>query len=153
MDATLTANSTVGGGVINFTSPQTVLRMLGEYVIDRNAAIVAGDACRVGIGIAKVSADAAALGATAMPDPLQDYEFPWLFQAEHRLWWPAPQDATSVNNSGSGSGIVRRSFDIRSMRKFKPNESLVQIVQYIDSNGTPPTRFFSTSTRVLTTIH
>jgi len=32
---------------------------------------------------------------------------------------------------------VRRQFDIRSMRKLKPRESLVWLVQYGDLSGTP----------------
>ena len=78
LTATIVADSTAIGGALLFTSPQTVLRMLGEYTICPNAATVAVDICKVTVGLAKVSADAYALGATAMPDPAGEPEFPWL---------------------------------------------------------------------------
>ncbi len=150
-DFALTADGTSAGSVpLSFTSSQTILRMLGGYQIMATGTITALDAVRIFVGLAKVSTDAAALGATAMPDPQVEPEFSWLYWASHSLFW---------SNSGAPvtgrelPGHVRRSFDLRTMRKFKARESLIWVVEYADIVGTPAVTVQLDATRVLTTIH
>ncbi len=144
----LTADSTNAIAALFFTSPQTVIRMLGEYVIAPNSAPTAADRVKITVGLAKVSSDAATLGATALPDPAGDPDFPWLYWAEHSMFYPT----TSLTGL-SDSEVVRRPFDIRSMRKFASSEALVFVFQYADISGAPPIRFLGSATRVLTTLH
>ena len=95
-----------------------------------------------------VSTDAATLGATAMPDPLGEVDYSWLYWADHTFSYPG----TAVSGL-EPFGSLRKSFDVRSMRKMKPRESLIMVVQYADSSGAPPLTFFAASTRVLIGLH
>ena len=80
-----------------------------------------------------------------MPDPATDANYPWLYWASHKLFF------TSSGNSGEGGAgySLRRSFDIKSMRKLKPSESLAFVFQYSDIAGAPPLQFTAGQTRVL----
>ncbi len=147
-EAGLNANATTVVAGFGFTSPQTVIRMLGEYLIAPSAAPTAFDRCKVTVGLAKVSTDAFTLGSTAMPDPAEETSFPWLYWAEHHF------NFTSAALTGfSTADVLRRTFDIRTMRKFTSNETLCFIMQYTDIQGTPALRFQGSQTRTLTTLH
>jgi len=84
------------------------------------------------VGIAKVSEDAITLGATALPEPIEDAEYPWLFNKVH----PFQFESTDVDPKSPVSS-VRHEFDIGSMRIIKPSEGIAFIVQYQNSVGTP----------------
>ncbi len=142
-----TADGTLGGGLLDSTTAQTVLRMLGSYIVWPTTAPTAGDQAVISLGIGIVSSDAAALGATAMPDPSGEPEFPWLFWEEHDFRW----GTTSLDPNGLG--FVRRHFDIRSMRRMKPREALVAVTQYTDLSGTPAVTISMAQTRVLIGLH
>ena len=134
------------GGTGGLGDAFTVLRMLGEYVIFPTAAPEAGDESEVCVGIGVVSSDAATVGNAAMPDPCDEPEYPWLYWASHSIGY----SGTAVNEN-LGSGVVRVSFDIKSMRKIKPSESLVSIVQNapVGSAGSPPMTIVVGGLRVL----
>jgi len=139
-----TANGTALMGVFSLNDPATVLRMLGEYVIEPTGAVASSDAACIGVGIGLVSSDSAELGATAVPDPIDEADFPWLYWAEHAFHF-----ADSTANPAPASTSIRKAFDVRSMRKMKPRESLVFITQYFDLAGAPPLSVIAGSTRVL----
>jgi len=140
----LAASGTFLEGTLGFAEARTVIRMLGEYIIGPSAAPVAADVVRIAVGIGLVSTDAATLGASALPDPSSEPNFPWLFWAEHAFNFPGTDP-----QSGSDTYSVRRSFDIRSMRKVRPRETLVFVVQYVDVSGAPPMTIGVAATRVL----
>ena len=144
---TFTANATVVSVGLNLDGPWTVLRMLGEYIINPTPNPVSGDIARVTVGIGVMSADAVTLGATAMPDPGDSDDaggYPWLYWAEHGFYF----GGTAVDPNSAGSSL-RRPFDIKSMRKIKPRESLAMIAQYTNVAGTPSMQFVAGFTRVL----
>ncbi len=138
-----TANTTQIGGGLSLDGPWTAIRMLGEYIIGADTAPTAQDACEIAVGIGVVSSDAFALGATAMPDPIGDSYYPWLYWAAHDFFFAD----SSVADGNVRS--LRRSFDIRSMRKLKPKETLGVVWQYIDTAGAPPMQLEMAVTRVL----
>jgi len=127
-------------------SEQTVLRILGEYIIDPTAAPTVNDSCEIAIGIGVVSVDAFTLGATAMPDPGSD-NYPWLYWASHAFFFRS----TSLDPS-SAAATVRRSFDVKSMRVLPLGTALVAVAQYADIAGTPPMTITLTSWRVLVAL-
>jgi len=145
-NSALTGVGTTVGGTLAFAIPGTVLRMLGEYVIGPTSAITAGDNARVILGIALVSTDAATLGATAMPDPAGDADYPWLYWMDHPLFFP---EAGAPLGGAAGMGSLRHSFDVKTMRKFKPKESLVFVMQYSDIAGNPPIQVLQGAVRCL----
>ncbi len=147
-NASLTADATVLVGQHDFTSPQTILRCLFEYTLSPSSAPVAGDIAEVAVALAKVSTDAAAAGAASMPDPVTEEGFPWLYWANHPLFF-ITTSANDLNEAAS----VRHVVDVRTQRKFQSNESLVLVVQYFNTTGNPPVKFQSGGIRVLTTLH
>ena len=141
----LTANGTGLGGVFSLDDPATVLRMLGEYIISFTPNPVGLDAVIIGVGIGVVSSDAATAGAASVPDPDGEPDYPWLYYASHPLF----STGTDPTGSGAAGASVRRVFDVRSMRKMKPRESLAMIFEYVDVTGTPPITITIGETRVL----
>ena len=139
-----TSSATGIGGSLALDGPFTVIRMLGEYVLAPNGALTALDSASVIVAIGVVSTDAVAVGASAMPDPGSEPDYPWLFWAAHELFYPGTNNEAAV-----ASASIRRPFDIKSMRKMKPRESLVMVAQYFDNVGAPAIQFLAAQTRVL----
>ncbi len=142
----LTASGTSLGGSIGFNEPRTVLRMIGEYVMQGTGGqtFAESDSAKIALAIGVISSDAFAAGAGSVPDPAGEPEYSWLFWAEHEFLFPSATD--DGNTAGSS---LRRSFDIRSMRKMKPRESLAVVVEYADLTGAPPITVSIAQTRVL----
>ena len=126
------------------STPFTVLRMIGEYVIMPHEPPTVSDHAQVGIGIGVVSDDAFVLGSTAMPDPLDDVSFPWLYRGAHTFLFESTEQ-----ESGSVATAIRHTFDVKSMRRLKAAETLALIVQYVDVVGAPPLKFAHAGIRVL----
>ncbi len=143
----LTADSTNIGNGLAFSAPATVLRMLGNIVMGPTSAPSALDEALITVGIGVFSTDAFALGATAMPDPTDEPEYPWLYWASHRLWYPSTSVQTSV---AVGTRVIE--FDIRSMRKISDRQTLGVVVQYTDVVGAPAIHVGLAAFRVLAAV-
>ena len=143
-----TSSGTDVGGDLGFTEAQTILRVLCEINIQATATPVALDAATISIGLGVFSTDAVTLGGTAMPEPANESDYPWLFWASHSIRF-----GSAAVQSDDGSGYLRRQLDIRSMRKVKPRESLCWVFQYEDGGGAPPLNVVNTRARVLVGIH
>ncbi len=144
----LTASGTFGAPILNFTDARTILRMLGEYVISLTGAAATADQVSITVALGLVSSDAAAVGASALPDPNGEPDYPWLYWASHMFNYPQAI-ATGGDSNPGDAGALRRKFDARSMRKVKARESLVWVVEYMDIAGTPPITVQLGITRVL----
>ncbi len=132
------------GGGLALDDAWTAIRMLGEYIVSPDQAPAAQDAASVGFGIGVVSSAAFAVGLTAVPDPIAQPDYPWLYWASHDFFFPD----TSLTGA-SPTRSLRRSFDIRSMRKIKPQETLAFVIQYANTAGNPPLQVEVSQTRVL----
>ncbi len=148
IDLTLTASSTAiaSGQLTNLVGAATIMRMLGRFLIIPNpgGAFVAGDECIVAFAIGIVSSDAFAAGSASVPDPNSEPDYPWLY------WTSIPFHFATTTLDGSDIGAsVRVAFDVKSMRRIKPRESLCAIAQYVDVAGTPPLALNVGATRVL----
>ena len=145
VNATLTVAGTTGGSQLAFSSSQTVVRMIGGgFLMYSDSAPTGADAMSLTVAIGVVSTDAATLGATALPDPAAEPDYPWLY------WKPlAIFAAATTVVSSDGPGFQRYSFDIRAQRKLKAGQSLALFAEYVDGNGTPPVRWHADQTRVL----
>ena len=142
----ITASGTQSGGGIAVADSRTVLRMLGSYLILPEGTLAIGDQYGIGIGIGVVSSDAFTLGSSALPDPLGEPEYPWLFWVDHQI---AIVSATLIENTNSDAAVVRGSFDVRSMRKMKPQQTLAMVVQASVLAGSVDVRVMLGRTRVL----
>ena len=123
--------TTIIGGSFAFSIPATILRIRGMLLVTLDNA-AEGDDTFLTAALGMVSSDAAALGATAMPDPGSEPEYPWLWWASIPLF--ATQSITGVDPSFSTvSGAARLEVDSKAMRKVKPGESLIWVFQGTDT--------------------
>ncbi len=116
--------ATFSGASIAFAIPGTILRARGQIMAVLDTA-TDGDDLRIGFGLALLSTDAFALGATALPDPLGEPEYPW-------LWWYETQLSSTLMVAGQVSELAateRIMVDTKAMRKFKPGQSLGLVIQ------------------------
>ena len=135
--AAFTANATAILG--SFTAaggePFTVLRLLGQILVVPlpGGTFVEADVARLTFGIGVVSADALAVGASAMPDPDGEPDYPW-------LWWHTTVVVFAGAAPAGDEIAVNERIDIESkaMRKVGPRQSLVMVAEYVDIGGTPP---------------
>ena len=139
-----TADATALGGSLAFGSPATVLRMIGEYTIFPVSQPVVTEQAKLAVAIGVISSDAFAAGAASVPDPSGEPEYPWLYWAEHTF---AYHDTTRDPSQAAGS--LRHGFDIKSMRKMKPRETLAVIFQFDQLSSTPDLTISMGQTRVL----
>jgi len=143
----MTANATFVGGSLLLAGPATILRVIGEYIIGNTVAgVSASDSAIVTVALGVMSSDAVALGASAMPDPGAEGEYPWLYYSSHPFWF---NTAGTPAYDEAPRAAVRKSFDVRSMRKMKARESLGLVLQYEDVVGAPPLEFVPGNFRVL----
>ncbi len=130
-----TDGTRLAGGSIAFTAPATILRIRVPSVLcffDNTKQ--AGDSIDLAFGIGIVSTDAFTLGATAMPDPGGEPEYPWMWWTQLSLFSDA-----AVSFEGTGISVVRFSVDSKAMRRVAPGQSLVPIVQASGATGAPTT--------------
>ncbi len=146
--STHTANGTIIGSSLAFAQSRTVLRMIGSFLVMPQNNVAAADSATLTLGIGRVSSDAAALGSTAMPDPNDQPEFPWLYWASRSLRFLI----TATPSTGQElAGYASVDFDIRTMRKVKAGESIAVVSQYVDVTGTPSLTLVWSGCRVLLT--
>ena len=146
----ITADGTFGGAGLPFIQPETILRMIGDFLIvpTPGGTFVEDDQVDMTVGIGVMSSDAFAVGNTAIPDPAGEPQFPWLY-------WKAfsfiMEDATPSPSAWQTS--IRVDFDIRSMRKVTARQTLFTCVEYVDVVGAPPMDMLWSQTRVLLGLH
>ena len=123
----------------------TVLRILGSWHYGPGGVNVVNDAAAISVGIGLVSSDAAALGGTAMPDPEDESDYPWLYFKTVQF----VQTIAQQHSDGDPRMAGRFEIDVKSMRKVKPRESLVTVFQYRNINGNPTVDLSFPRARVL----
>jgi len=143
-DATVIQTSSINllAAMSEMTSP-TIVRIRGEFY-----ALVTGgsasDDVLVGAGICVVSTKAAGVGQTAVPSPLTDLSFPWMWHHMSIMrQTPTPiQVAPTLQN-------IRIPIDCKAMRKvLSDEEELVNVVETSNAAGTA-TIVFAFQNRVL----
>ncbi len=139
-----TVNDTDFGSGFSAGTTFTIMRVLGEYAFGPTAAPSALDVCELSVGLGLVSSDAFTLGETAAPDPLDEFGYPWLYRASHRLFFT---DTGVDPSSAMASGRI--AVDVKGMRKIRQDQTLAWIIQYSDLVGAPPVTLVMGSARVL----
>ncbi len=147
----VTASSTVLGARLSFTEASTILRMVGSWSVSPTAGgtFAADDEANITVGLGIVSSDAFEAGAASVPDPNAEPEYPWMYWEQVNVY------AFTAPVAGDDLGALQkyRTFDIKSMRKVKPRESLIWVAQYGDISGSPPYTIFMNAVRVLIATH
>jgi len=103
----------------------TIARVRGTWNVwhDR-AAASATSAMSVAAGITVVSTKSLAIGVTALPTPITNIEWPW-------LWWDSAVVGIDVGDATGFERIERnnRLIDSKAMRKVPPASTIVLIVE------------------------
>ncbi len=136
IDTLISALTTVAGtvkvgGALGFELLEpaaTIVRTRGELVLGMATAL---DARMHGaFGLINVSADATAVGITALPGPLTDGELDWHVWVPLNLW--------SVDAAEDAAGILQNRiipFDSRGMRKIKSGSTVVGILEIVSDTA------------------
>ena len=68
------------GARLEFTRARTLLRLIGQFsaYMDPSGA-AAEDSAAITFALGVISTDAIQLGATAVPDPMAESDYPWLY--------------------------------------------------------------------------
>ena len=128
----LSAAATVSGGSIAFAISATILRIRGTVAMCLDGAADGADQF-VTMALGIISTDAFVLGASAFPDPGGEPEYPWLYWRADGL--KATQPTAIAAEASQSFSAVRYEFDSKAMRKVKPGESLVQMIQVNSGQG------------------
>ena len=129
-------DATLGGGGLSFAVPATILRFRGYWANMFDETAQANDQMNITFGLAIVSTDAFTLGSTALPDPADEPEFPWIWWGDMRL------DSFGVltdTRTGWGPAAQRQEIDSKAMRKIKPGETVTYVLQRSNASGAPVT--------------
>ena len=126
-----------GGGV-------TIVRIRGGFTAWLELVTALGDGfSSVAAGIGIVSADAFAVGSTAMPGPLSDPEWDWMW-----INYFGAMVGSTVTEEFKGLAAVRQVIDTKAMRKVQPNEVVFGMVESEVEIGAA-TVTFAAATRML----
>jgi len=141
----IAATGTFLSGSLSFLAPGTILRVRGYVAAFFDATMQVDDRMVLTFGLGIFSTDAVALGATAVPDPADEPQYPWLWWKEFRL----DSKTTTGLTGGWGIAAQRYEVDTKAMRKVKPGESLVMVFQSTNLAGAPATDIDVGQLRVL----
>jgi len=117
----------LGAGVAAVTKI-TVTRIFGELVFRLRSSAAAGNGYIFTWGLGIVTADAFAIGATAMPNPQDDMDWGgWLMHGFTTILDPSG----TLSDIGSAV-VVRIPIDVKAQRIMSPNDVLFMIVDALE---------------------
>ena len=126
---TASTSTIIGSGVTPVDPNLTVVRLRGYVELIMQAATAAVDGFSYGIGIGIVTADAFSVGVTAVPNPIDDADWPgWIW---HKLGALSAPVAGGFGATPSDNQIIE--IDSKAMRKFRLNETLFTTVQVFET--------------------
>ncbi|WP_141081785.1 hypothetical protein [Campylobacter concisus] len=114
----------------------TLVRLRGNLTLGFGEVPAAGNAARVAVGVGVTTAEAFAIGATAIPSPLADAEWDgWLW---HTF---APLVAlTNAIEQSEGTSAVRIDVDSRAMRKLTVDMVVFAAIEVENLSGVTDVR-------------
>lgn len=119
-----------GSGISPTIDELTLVRLHGEMRLTMTSVAAAADGFGYAIGVGICTADAFAIGVTAVPNPFDDIDWPgWLFHDIGFLY----STAASVGHGLDCSRAVP--IESKAMRKLRTNEVMFLAIQ-VDEIGT-----------------
>jgi len=112
------------------TSGVTLVRTRGHGMLHFDPANIA-DLMHAGFGLGVYSSDAFGIGATAMPGPVTDADYDWIW---HSIYTLGPA-SVSTELDDVITGNVAFEVDSKAMRKLKPNQTIGWMVEGAVVNG------------------
>ncbi len=122
------AEANVFQGVAVVNGAATLMRVRGEILASIDAP-TDGDQKVLGFGIMIVTDAQLAAGPTSVPSPLTVMDGDWLWHG----FIPLVAQAANLEHTVAG----RLTIDSKAMRKLKPNDNVVMIVDGLNIAGTP----------------
>ncbi len=139
------------GAILATESMVTLVRTRGEILIQLDLATAAGDGFAGALGIGIVSGDAAVVGATAMPGPFSDADWPgWLWHQYFHLRGVASQ-SQGQDVARNSMADLRIQIDSKAQRIIKSNETVFGMLETASETGTAGL-FFVAQTRILSKL-
>ncbi len=111
-----------------------------------DSTVEVGDTMTTNLGLGIFSTDAVLAGAASLPDPGAEFDYPWLWYGGMTL---RSSLASGVPGSTWGPGSQSLEIDTKAMRKVKPGQSLVMVMEHTAVNGAPVVDFDMPVLRVL----
>ena len=115
------------------TQPSTLVRIRGYFDFCMLSTSALGDGMMGALGIALVSDDAFAAGITAIPGPQSDANWDgWIF---HSFWGVRSVTGTIADGANAVGAYYRMIVDSKAMRKWDPANTLVGVVEGVESGA------------------
>jgi len=133
VDRTVTANGQQlwSAGTENVGDRVTLVRLRGLLSLTLLTADAAGSGFFGACGVALVTAQAFAVGATAVPGPLSEVDWDgWLW---HSFWDLRTVTATRADGVNSSGAAMRIEIDSKAMRKWEENMVLIGVNEAVES--------------------
>ena len=128
----------LGAGITPVIPGLTLVRLRGHLEIVLEAAANIGEGFSGALGVGIVSADAFAIGVTAIPNPIDDQSWGgWIY---HRHWSLHATTATIAD--GVNTGRIGIEVDSKAMRKFGLNELIFASMQVTEVGTSQIEAFF-----------
>ena len=118
-------------GVAILEDPETLVRTRGQFSVNISVAAAARANIQGAFGMYVVTADAFAIGVTALPGPLTDSRNDWF------VWMPFTLHVLAALDEAALGQHVRVDFDSRGMRKLKDGDVLAVMVEAITDVAAP----------------
>ncbi len=139
------SETTTAGNGFSVGSTSTILRTRGFVQASMNdSGKAVDDNVLVTFGLGIVSSDAFAVGASALPDPAIDANYPWIWWGEMFL-----ESQSTTNAEGWGISAQRVDVDSKAMRRIQQSQTLAWVIQTSSSAGAPVIDLAIGTTRVL----
>jgi len=140
---TASGSSILGSGAVLATEDRsTVIRIRGYFQAYLSLITTLNDGYHAALGIGIASGDAFGIGQTALPNPLDDVDWPgWMY---HRFF--DVHGVTAGEADGINAGIATTGFEVdtKAMRKWGSNEVLFASVQVVEAGTATINMFFDT---------
>ncbi len=129
---------------LGFSSAFTILRCRGMVQAHFDSTAQVGDTMNLTFALGIFATDAVNAGAASISDPQEEPDYPW-------LWWDQIfLDASQAAGPVSwGPGAHRVELDTKAMRRVKPGQSLIGVIQTTNVAGAPVVDIGFGQTRVL----
>ncbi len=109
-----------------------MVRIRGLVEITLTTADAIGAGFHGALGIAIISNEAFAAGVTAVPSPTDDLDFPWFW---HSFFSVRTVTATIADGANAQGLVTRIEIDNKSMRKQTSGETMVGVIDQIESTN------------------
>ena len=123
------STSILGSGALATVDGLTVVRLRGSILAVLNSATAAGDGFHCALGVGVCTADAFAVGVTALPAPIDEVDWDgWMY---HRFFDVNVGDKTAGDVNWN-SATFREEVDSKAMRKLPENMVLFASLQAVE---------------------